>query len=165
MSTAVVIPPSPSLSQQTIISQADLLATFKMDIKSLMQANNIREAIQQVQQGEVKAIRNHYCPKSKKDPSNPTWNSIKNAISHRERLYLQLQTQFCGDEDRFFAFFTLTSEELKHRRQTKGQEGLRGMRKIVESISRMEAAIQKEKAISRYSDSDGTFSPPLWNAV
>jgi hypothetical protein len=154
-----------SLSQQTITDQANLLATFNLDIASLKLANNIREAIKQVQQGEVKAIRDHYCPKTKREPSNPVWPSIKNAISRRERLHLQLQTQFQGDEERFFAFFTLTAEEIKKRQKAKGEESLRGMRKIVESISRMEGDIQKEKALSKYHGSDGIFSPPLWGAA
>jgi hypothetical protein len=163
LTTSIDSPSSPL--QQTIADQADLLATFKLDITSLKLANNIREAIKQVQRGEVKAIRDHYCPKSKREASNPVWSSIKNAISRRERLHLQLQTQFLGDEERFFAFFTLTADEIKKRRKARDQEGLRGMRKIVESISKMEADVQKEKALPKYHGSEGTFSLPIWDAA
>lgn len=48
---------------------------------------------------------------------------------------------------------------------TKGEESLRGMRKIVESISQMEADVQKERVLSKYHRSDGAFSPLLWVAA
>ena len=36
------------------------------------------------------------------------------------------------------------------------------MRKIVESISRMEADVQKERVLLKYHGNDGAFSPLLW---
>jgi len=47
LNTSIDSPSSPL--QQTIADQADLLATFKLDITSLKLANNIWEAIKQVQ--------------------------------------------------------------------------------------------------------------------
>jgi len=81
----------------------------------------------QVKSGEVQAIHDKYCPKSRKEPSNPVWNSIKNAISRRECLYLQLNAQFGGNEDRFFTFFTLTPNQLQSKKKQKKGENLQGM--------------------------------------
>jgi len=135
-----------------------------LDVTALNKANGIRQAITQVKSGEVQVIRDKYCPKSRKEPSNLVWNSIKNAISRRERLYLQLQNQFSGDEDRFFTFFTLTPDQVQAKKKKRG-ENLRGMRKLVEAISRMEKDIVVQKQHSQYLGSDGQFSMALWQAT
>ena len=145
--------------------EANLLAVCNLDVTALNKANGIREAITQVKSGEVRVIRDKYCPKSHKEPSNSVWNSIKNAISHRERLYLQLQNQFSGDEDRFFAFFTLTLDQVRSKKKQKRGENLGGMRKLVEAITRMEKDIVVHKQHSQYLGSDGQFSMALWWAA
>ena len=96
-----------------------------MDVKSLTQVNNIQEVIKQVQQGEVKAICEHYCPKSRKDPSNPTWNNIKKMQYHvGDDSTTSFKLSFVVMGERFFAIATLTSPSSSKRKQTKGQEEL-----------------------------------------
>ena len=150
---------------QSATEEANLLAVCNLDVTALNKANGIWEAITQVKSGEVQVIRDKYCPKSRKEPSNPVWNSIKNAISRRERLYLQLQNQFRGDEDRFFAFFTLTPDQVLSKKKQKRGENLRGMRKLVEAITRMEKDIVVQKQHSQYLESHGQFSMALWQAA
>jgi hypothetical protein len=158
-------PPPQFLTSQSATDQANLLAACNLDIAALNKANGLREAIAQVKSGEVQAIRDKYCPKSRKEPSNPVWNSIKNAISRRERLYLQLNAQFGGDEDWFFTFFTLTPDQLQSKKKQKKGENLRGMRKLVEAITRMEKDIAAQKQHPKYLGPDGQISAALWQAV
>jgi hypothetical protein len=151
---------------QTAIDQANLLAICNLDIAALQQANNIREAVMQVKDGQVRAIREQYGPKSRKEPSTPVWKNIKNAISRRERLYAQLQGPFCGDEDLFFGFFTLTPGQLKSmKKMPKSGEVLRGLRKLVEAIPRMQKDITAQKLQAEYVGLDGAFSLALWQAA
>jgi len=157
----------PQLSvTQTAVDQANLLAICNLDIAALQQANGIREAVVQVKDGQVQAIRKQYGPKSRKEPSTPVWKNIKNAISRRERLYAQLQGPFRGDEDRFFGFFTLTPDQLKlMKKRPKSGDVLRGLRKLVEAIPRMQKDIAAQKLQPEYLGLDGEFSLSLWQAV
>ena len=79
-------------------------------------------------EGRSRQSDDHYlCPKSRKDPSNPTWNNIKKMQYHiRSDSTTRLQAQFCGDEERFFAFFTLASDELKQEKADKRPRGYAG---------------------------------------
>jgi hypothetical protein len=159
LSPRIALPPPVAESTE---DQANLLAACNLDIAALNKANGLQEAITQVKSGEVQAIHNKYCPMSRKEPSNLVWNSIKNAISRRERLYRQLEFQFGGDEGRFFAFFTLTPEQLQSKKKRKKGETLRGMRKLVEAITHMENDIAAERTHLEYLGSDGHFATTLW---
>jgi hypothetical protein len=55
---------------QSATEEANLLAVCNLDVTALNKANRIQEAITQVKSGKVQVIRDKYCPKLCKEPSN-----------------------------------------------------------------------------------------------
>jgi hypothetical protein len=105
----------------------------------------------QVDSGEVRRIRDLYGPQ-KGRLAFPVWARIKVTITRRERVHEQLSTEFQGDKDRFFNFFTLTP----------GKDALRPYRKIAEAIPQMRKDLKAEMALPAYLDMAGAFSMALW---
>lgn len=145
--------------------QTTLLGAFRPNPKALDYANDIRDVIRQVQQGVVQSFRDlYYAPRGKKPFSTDVaWDSIKLKITRRERTYAQLMKHFGGDEDRFFAFFTISADEMEGKKRKKGLQCLRPMRKLVEAITPMETDIRAVKSEARYQGTDSSFSQELWD--
>jgi hypothetical protein len=122
-----------------------------VDIEALRRAENLRAVIAQVEAGEVRRIRDLYGPKKGRS-TFPMWARIKVTVTRRERVHEQLATEFQGDKDRFFKFFTVTP----------GGDALRPYRKIAQAIPQMGKDLKVEMALPAYLDAAGAFSVALW---
>lgn len=150
-----------------VADEVGVLAAISEDITALSQVSDIREAILQVQNGTVQAYYDRYGPKvvdGKRQKADPIWATVRNLVSRRKRLHHQLTGPFKGDEDRFFAFFTVPPLELEQRGKHSKGEVLRPMHILVEAITPMEKDIGREHLKAQYCGSDGKFSPALWES-
>ncbi|KAF7980825.1 hypothetical protein HWV62_36450 [Athelia sp. TMB] len=160
---------APSTSQ-ALSGDAALLSNIQEEIKSLQQVNGIREAIQQFKSGRVADFRKRYGPgvvDGKKQKSHELWESMKMVVSRRERLSTQLEEHFGGDEEKFYAFFTIPDSELAQRSRPskKPVERLRALNRLVAAISPMQRDLAEECQQLKYHTADGQFSQLLWQAA
>ncbi|KAF7965123.1 hypothetical protein HWV62_45547 [Athelia sp. TMB] len=155
-------------SSNPISQDADFLSSIQEQIRSLRQVTDIREAIQQCKSGLVADLRNNYGPSivngKRTGRSHPLWDSVKNIVSRRERLYAQLKQHFDDDEEKFYGFFTVPSSECS-RSSKNAAPALRSMNCLVNSISKMEDALASERQKASYCTADGNFSTVLWKSV
>lgn len=145
------------------------LKSSELDISSLTKANGLRDVIKQVENGHVAEMRKKYGPVHRR-PSNSQWESMKIAVTRRERLYLQLTTEFGGDQEAFFRFFTISAGERKPRHKRKrdaesGLDPLRPLRLVVEAIPHRDRDLQKEQSnnIAYRDPTTQSFSHDLWD--
>jgi hypothetical protein len=153
--------------------EAVLLVSCKADIAVLNRATSLRDVIAQVKAGDVARIQQLYGPSAGR-PAISLWQSIKCTICRRERLYTQLQDEFCGNQDHFFGFFTIPTDSLEEsgkprkrkgkRSMPAGTEQLRPLRKVDEAISRRDKDLAEVMAGEEYSD-EGCFSGERWEAT
>ncbi|KAJ7725793.1 hypothetical protein B0H16DRAFT_1735963 [Mycena metata] len=128
-------------------------------------ADNIRTAIAQVENGDVAKLREMYGPKQGRGGAHASWSKMNVMITRRERLFKQLQDEFNGDKDRFFAFFTLpTTENTTKKKGKESSEKLRPFRKIVEAIPHRDKDLAAEKEKAEYQNSEGEFVNGNWEA-
>jgi len=160
---ATTMPPAPIATDEAV-----LLAACKADIAVLNHATSLRDVIAQVESGDVAHIRQLYGP-CKGRPAISLWQTVKCTICRRERLYSQLQDEFCGDKDRFFVFFMIPKPEVNDKSsKRKGKrsapvEQLRPLRKVDEAISRRDKDLAEVMTSEEYSD-EGSFSSAKWEA-
>lgn len=148
-------------SQSQLANKAAFLGSIREEIEALHRVDGIREAIAQVESGRIQELRNRYGPKSKTEhgkyqKAHVQWDSMKNIISRRERLHTQLTKYFGGDQDNFWAFFTIPASTPTR---------LRPMRPLVEAITRMEDNLKMERRKIQYHTASGEFSDALWKSV
>ena len=152
-------------SAPVAFDEAVLLVACKADIAVLNHATSLRDVIAQVEAGDVAHIRQLYGPR-KGRPAISLWQTVKCTICRRERLYSQLQNEFCGDKDRFFVFFMIPVNEKPSKRKGKRSapvEQLRPLRKVDEAISRRDKDLAEVMTSEEYSD-EGSFSSAKWEA-
>lgn len=149
--------------------EAVLLAACKADIAVLNRATSLRDVIAQVEAGDVARIRQLYGPCTGRAAIS-LWQSIKCTVCRRERLYLQLQDEFCGDKDRFFEFFRIQTtpevndKSLKRKAKRNAPvEHLQPLRKVDEAISRRDKNLAELMVSDEYSD-EGRFCSEKWEA-
>ncbi|THH15770.1 hypothetical protein EUX98_g9414 [Antrodiella citrinella] len=129
----------------------------------------LRDVIRQMKHGEVQKIREAHGPK-KGRPADPRWQSVKNTVTRHESIWDQLQSEFGGDEEKFFAFFVIPEEALSARRKRKqmlaseGDLPLRPYRLVAGAVYHMRKDIQEEKRHTRYSgpSASTSFSLERW---
>jgi hypothetical protein len=161
----------PAQAAVSSLSQARLLDACSLDLKALNMAKNLKEAIAQVESGQVKEIRERYGPTHGSAGSSAEWKMVKTVVNKRERIYGQLASEFDGDKDRFFAFFTVepSTEHTKKQKPRRGKfavDGvqLRPLNKVAAAIYIRDKDLTEEKKSSDYCDSNGSFRKDLWEA-
>ncbi|KAG6909224.1 hypothetical protein DXG01_001406 [Tephrocybe rancida] len=82
-------------------SEGDVLSACTERIKALEQASGLEDVIDQVESGEVEKMR---CGK-------PEWKRLKGTNNKWEHIYKQLITEFQGDKEQFYMFFTVEVKE------------------------------------------------------
>jgi hypothetical protein len=163
--------PASTTDSKSFEDQANLLDACSVDIKALQQAGGLDEVIAQVESGDVAEMRRRYGPDERGRGSRPEWKSLKVTVNKRERIYDQLATEFAGNKEAFFVFFTI-GEDLGPgaSRQGKGkrkraevERQLRASNKVAEAIPRRDRDLRVERASSTYLDGSGQFSQSRWD--
>lgn len=114
----------------TAVSEAQIFKDLDKDVKALNNCKDFRGTIEQVKDGLVARIRDTHGPK--KGHGNPKrtaseishWKSINTVICRREEVYRILKDSFGGDENRFYACFTMSVAE-QNRLTEKAKKGKR----------------------------------------
>ncbi|KAF8071620.1 hypothetical protein FPV67DRAFT_1447145 [Lyophyllum atratum] len=154
-----VIPDQPNRT-----CDGDILAACLARMKALEQANGLEEVISQVERGEVAKMREEFGPEARNKGGKPQWRTLKGTINKRERIYKQLITEFRGDKERFFTFFTFEQEPQKGKRKIdEGHRQLRSSNKVAEAIPHRDKDLKEEKESTEYWDASGRFSQHLWD--
>jgi hypothetical protein len=149
--------------------QAGLLEACSYDIKALQQAGGLDEVIAQVERGDVAEMRKQYGPQGQRKGGRPEWKSLKVTVNKRERIYEQLVSEFNGDKDRFFEFFTIScNPELgeggkRKRKRANVERQLRASNKVAEAIPRRDRDLKEEMASLAYRGEHGDFLQDLWD--
>ncbi|KAG1722935.1 uncharacterized protein EDB91DRAFT_1209957 [Suillus paluster] len=132
------------------VNDVAVLNSCQLDIESIQCAQDLCDAIQQVEDGTVSRVHERYGPRDGR-ATDEMWGHLKGKITKRERLYGLLAGAFEGDRDRFFEYFTPT---------------LVALRMVVEAIPHCQKDLQDERRNTRYVDLvSGKFSKELWRAV
>ena len=148
-------------------SDTAILASGQLDIQALEHATNLWEVIDQLECGDVQRIRDKYGPQEGR-AAHSMWPKIKVTINRRERLYHQLMdpSEFGGNKDHFFEFFTVAHDVLAHGRKRKANRDDPEMvpyRLIVEAVPHRDKDIQEERQSPMYQDEAGSFSSQHWH--
>ncbi|KAJ7171863.1 hypothetical protein C8R43DRAFT_874734 [Mycena crocata] len=156
--------PSPAPPVEPLTSlDSIILASGSLSVQSLKRANGLREVVTQLENGQVAEIRELYGPK-KDRATNLMWGQIKNTITRRERLGNELQNEFKGNKDKFFAFFTITETPKGKRGKSKeAVEKLRSLRLVSQAIPHRDKDLRVEQSSVEY-QCNGVFSEELWTA-
>ena len=157
--------PQPATSSSSTLA-ASLLADIELKIKRLRSIQNIKDAIKQVENGEVQAIREEIGPKYGRD-TNPQWKNIKNVVNRREKLYTVFEEDFDKDMQAFLKYFSKPVPKTGQKRKVQETESedqiLCSFSQVTqELIPAMEKAVKAEREKEDYKE-DGVFSEVLWN--
>ncbi|KAJ7843872.1 hypothetical protein B0H14DRAFT_2585461 [Mycena olivaceomarginata] len=93
-----------------------------------------------------------------------SWSKTNRLVTRRERLFKQLETEFKGDKDAFFAFITIDKDKEAEKKPKADDEKLWPYRKVVEAIPHRDKDLAKEKEKAEYQSADGNFSDDPWVA-
>jgi hypothetical protein len=95
------------------VGDAALLQSYAVAIEDISWAQNLRDAVSQVETGMVQHIRDHYGPKDGRHNADPMWKNLKGKVTKHEHLYTVLMEDFEGDHGWFFHFFTVALPSVK----------------------------------------------------
>lgn len=142
-----------------------MLADIEMKINRLRSIENIKQAIEQVESGEVQAIRDLIGPKAGRS-SNKQWRSIKSVVTRRERMYSVYEEDFGNDMASFLQYFSKPAPASGQKRKAQATEVegriLCSFTQVTETLMPgMEVAIKAEKEKEAYKD-NGIFYEALW---
>ncbi|KAG1775336.1 hypothetical protein EV702DRAFT_973264 [Suillus placidus] len=155
---------SPQVALPCTASDMAVLNSCQLDIESIQHAQDLCEAIQQVENGTISRIHECYGPQDGR-ATDEMWGHLKGKITKHERLYGLLTSAFEGDKDRFFEYFTVPAAS-KGKKQSHGKHKLVALQLIVEAIPRCQKDLQDKRQNNRYIDPvSGQFSEELWKAV
>lgn len=147
-----------------VASDMSVLDSCQLDIESMQRAQNLRDAIEQVESGAVGRIRERYGPRDDR-AAEAMWGRLKGKVTKRERLYGLLTGTFEGDKEHFFRFFTASAptDNKKQRSGKRSKLKLISLRLVVEAIPHCQRDLADERASVRYIDPvSGRFSEQLW---
>ncbi|KAJ6631856.1 hypothetical protein B0H10DRAFT_1937611 [Mycena sp. CBHHK59/15] len=147
----------PSTSLDSIV-----LASGSISIEALNKADHLRDLFAQHESRAVANIRKLYGPQ-KGCATNPMWAKIKVTIRRRERLAVELESEFRGDKEKFFSFFTTTDAGPSRRKckSTELVEKLRPLHLVVQAIPHCDKDLHAEQQLEEYQN-NGVFSEDLW---
>ena len=133
-----VLPLSMAMGPPTQIHNHAILQACQLELDALSHASSLHEVVEQVEEGCVQQIRDKYGPRKGRLP-NPLWENIKGTVNRQGRLYVQLETEFAGEREHFFDFFTHQPRDesavsSKGKRKASG-ESLFPLCKVVDVIS------------------------------
>ncbi|KAK7006581.1 hypothetical protein R3P38DRAFT_3601177 [Favolaschia claudopus] len=168
--------PSPTLSPSTSaaagLREVGILDDISTVIAGLERCEGLRQVIEQIESGDVQAIRDRYGPSEpgRRGTADPSWPKYSNLVSKRERIHRVLMQDFAGNKERFFNYFTVPPPATKKRKRGADASDLpteyfRSFRKIVEAIPWREADIVAERQKAEYMDNEGVFSDVKWGQV
>lgn len=145
---------------------ASILADIEMKISRLKSIQNIKDAIEQIENGEVQAIREEIGPKGGRN-TNPQWRSIKNVVNRREKLFSIFEEDFDKDMQAFLKYFSKPAPKTGQKRKVQATESedeiLCSFSQVTQNlIPAMEKAIKVEREKGNYIE-DGVFSEELWD--
>ncbi|KAG0693493.1 hypothetical protein DFH29DRAFT_1039252 [Suillus ampliporus] len=147
------------------VNDVAVLNSCQLDIESIQHAQDLCDAIQQVEDGMVSRVRERYGPQDGR-ATDEMWGHLKGKITKRERLYGLLAGAFEGDRDRFFEYFTVSAASGSKKQQGAGEPTLVALRMVVEAIPCCQKDLRDERRNTRYVDlASGEFSKELWRAV
>ncbi|KAG2114385.1 hypothetical protein DEU56DRAFT_748984 [Suillus clintonianus] len=147
------------------VNDVAVLNSCQLDMESIQRAQDLRDAIQQVEDGTVSRVREHYGPRDGR-ATDEMWGHLKGKITKRERLYGLLAGAFKGDKHCFFEFFTVSAASGSKKRRGASEPTLVALRMVVEAIPRCQKDLRDERRNTRYVDpASGEFSDELWRAV
>nr|GAT46357.1 predicted protein [Mycena chlorophos] len=157
--------PFPVPVPSTVNAEALALTSLTMVKEGLKRASGLLQVLEQLKSGEVKRIRAiHGPPPGRKRGASKGWKGIKTIITKRERLGEILEEDFTSDEAHFLAYFKMPElVDGKRRRRSKGDDGYRAYRLIVEAWVWCKRHVEKEREGMEYHGPDGLFSETLWN--
>jgi hypothetical protein len=151
--------------------QHDILDACMLDIKALQQASGLEEVIAQVETAAVAEMHRLYGPCDWNKGGKPEWKTLKCTVNKREQIYKQLTTEFGGNKETFFEFFTIGQDlgptsswkaKGKRKRSEKTRQ-LRSSNKIAEAIPHRDKDLAAEKDCHEYLDELGCFSQHQWD--
>ncbi|KLO10083.1 hypothetical protein SCHPADRAFT_892608 [Schizopora paradoxa] len=159
----------PAFTQPTAASSslaASILADMDMKISRLKSIQNIKDAIEQVENGEVQAIREEIGPKAGRG-TNPQWKSIKNVVNRREKLFSIYKEDFDKNMQAFLDYFSKPAPKSGQKRKVQATETedkvLNSFSEVTQTlIPAMEKAIKAEREKDNYLV-DGVFSEEVWD--
>ncbi|KAK7029070.1 hypothetical protein R3P38DRAFT_2524900, partial [Favolaschia claudopus] len=168
--------PSPTLSPSTSaaagLREVGILDDISTVIAGLERCEGLRQVIEQIESGDVQAIRDRYGPSEpgRRGTADPSWPKYSNLVSKRERIHRVLMQDFAGNKKRFFNYFTVPPPATKKRKRGADASDLpteyfRSFRLIVEAIPWREADIVAERQKAEYLDNEGVFSDVKWGQV
>ncbi|KAK6978266.1 hypothetical protein R3P38DRAFT_3469841 [Favolaschia claudopus] len=155
---------SPALSSST--SAAPVAGPHEVGILDDMSTmrRGLRQIIEQIESGDVQAIRDRYGPSEpgRRGTAHPSWSKYSNLVSKRERIHRVLMQDFAGHKE--------SPPATKKRKRVANESDLpteyfRSFRKIVEAIPWREADILAERQKAEYFDGEGEFSDVKWGQV
>jgi hypothetical protein len=91
-----------------VASDTTVLGSCQLDIESMQHAQNLRDAIEQVESRAVGRIHECYGPRYNR-AAEAMWGHLKGKVTKREQLYGPLAGTFEGDKENFFQFFTVSA--------------------------------------------------------
>ena len=140
------------------------MATDRMPNKDRAD-KGLRDVIAQFKQ--TQGIRAAHGPHSGRE-ADPEWQHKKTTINRHERVYESFKRDFGGDEDAFFAFFTVPDTELPangKRKRTTTEPKLRPFRYVYKALGLMTKDIEREMQDPQYKDPHTSrFSESAWQA-
>ncbi|KAG1800754.1 uncharacterized protein HD556DRAFT_1304769 [Suillus plorans] len=106
--TAFAGPAAPLPVLPHVTSDAAVLDSCQLDIESMQRAQDLRDAIEQVENGAVGCICKRYIPRDDR-AAKAMWGHLKGKVTKHGRLYGLLSGTFQADRDSFFQFFTVSA--------------------------------------------------------
>ncbi|KAK7040980.1 hypothetical protein R3P38DRAFT_2512272, partial [Favolaschia claudopus] len=177
LSSAPVIQPTPTPTPSRCVGPPDgvaqrevaILDDISTAITGLERRQGLREVIDQIESGEVQAIRDRYGPSEygRRGTADPSWPKYSNLVSKRERLHRILTGDFSGNKERFFNFFSVPAPQNKKRKRPTDEaatpeEHFRSFRKIVEAVPWCDSELAAERRKVEYLDNNGEFCEGNW---
>ena len=176
MSAISSVPPisNSDTAMPHVVNDVTVLHSCQLDIENIQHAQDLRDAVEQVENGAVSHVHEHYGPRDDR-AADEMWDRLKGKIMKHERLYALLTNAFKGDKDSFFDYFTISeSTGCKNKKQCspsnlKGSHcghKLVGLHLVVEAIPHCQKDLQDERRNAVYVDPvSSCFSEELWMAV
>jgi len=159
------------MAMPRIVNDMTVLNSCQLDIENIQHAQDLHNAVEQVENGAVSHVCEHYGPRDGR-AADEMWGCLKGKITKCKRLYALLTNAFKGDKVSFFDYFTISkSTGCKNKKQcsSKGSHcghKLVGLCLVVEAIPHCQKDLQDERRNAVYVDPvSGCFSEELWMAV
>ncbi|EKM48079.1 uncharacterized protein PHACADRAFT_109426 [Phanerochaete carnosa HHB-10118-sp] len=166
------LPPTPASTFVPLQSaSASILESCSQSVEALDHIDDLRHAIDLSKNGTVEAYRKLYGNEEKRHRAlnHEIWKQKRAKVNRLERVYKVYTDEFGSDDDRFFAFFTLSSptshqRSAAKRARTNAQTVYISVNKLATAAGRCYKDISEEKQKRQYTNDDSSFSLEKWHA-